>query len=107
LVVGFGFEPWVVPVAVLPAPVVPEAAGAEPPVAGRLVLGETPLAGTSGSVFVVEPGLLAPEDGACAEAAVTPNRSAAAAIAVMTFITFPLSSEKSDDFNAAFVFTNV
>jgi hypothetical protein len=86
---------------------VPEAAEPEPPVDFRLLLGETPLAGTSESVFVVEPGLLALDDGVCAEAAVTPNRSAAAAIAVMAFIKFPLSSEKSDGFNAAFAFINV
>jgi hypothetical protein len=77
---------------------VPEPTEPDPPVEFRVLLGDAPLAGTSESVFVVEPGLLAPDEGACAEAAVTPNRSAAAAIAVMAFITFPLSSENSDGF---------
>src|SRR4051812_31756221 len=51
-VVGFGFEPLVTPVAWLPEPVVPDAAEPALPVAFRLLLGEAPFAGTSGSVFV-------------------------------------------------------
>ena len=81
--VGFGFDPPVVPVA---APLVDGAD--EPPgaIVPEFLSAGTPLAGTSLSVFVVEPGLLAPEDGACAETAPTESRSAAAAIAEMVFI---------------------
>src|SRR5262249_100283 len=84
--VGFGFEPLVMPDAFEPVPVVPVAAAPEPPVAGRLFEPAAPLAGTSLSVFVVEPGLLPLEDGACAEAAVTPNASAEEARMGRTFI---------------------
>lgn len=99
---GFGFDPGVTPVgSELPEPVVelPEPVVELPdPVVDRCVIDlfvdlacfafALLLVGAETSLLVptVVPGLLALDEGVCAEAAVTPRKSVAAAIAVITFI---------------------
>ena len=100
---GFGFDPGVIPDgSELPEPVVelrePVVELPEPVVDRRvidlldLLVGFAcfallvPAAETSLLVSTVAPGLLALDEGVCAEAAVTTRKSVAAAIAVITFI---------------------
>lgn len=100
---GFGFDPGVTPVgSELPEPVVelPEPVVELPdPVVDRCVIDLldllvdfacfallVPAAETSLLVPTVAPGLLALDEGVWAEAAVTPRKSVAAAMAVITFI---------------------